>query len=1014
MRKSFVSLLSLVLFLGVLLTVGCGGGGGGGSSPVAATSDGSLADLRGQVTYNGNAVPKASVYLMKATSDEAEMSRRASVMGAAEPDFSVLTADGNGYQTTSDANGYYTFTQVPVGTYTVQALISPSIQVAQSVVLGSISNLDLALKPTGSISGKITMNGSPIQGIVYLEGTSYMSIAGLDGSFKILNVPVETIPYTLIPVLPGSYYSSVRVQTPAGQISASQQPAASVVQGGVRASSGIYTFKNSPVQVTPVAGTNTDLGTLELIAAMGTLTGTALIEGSNMHSGIYVSTSGSSAYTDSEGKYTLENVYFGQRTITFSKYYGSEDYTASTIVLVDSVATKTVATVTLLPEVPTTANVSGTITGIVAPGGQTQYPNSYIYLYQDGTQVDSRYLYVSGTTATYDFSEIATGAYSIVLQAYNNYQLASVAVTLAAGDAKTQDIALIWTKAAVSGTVTGVNSNYPATINLWKNGSIVDYQAGLYNNSTYCFVPLDPGVYSVAVDTNSGYTTASYAVSLSTGNQKSQNFSLTLNVPTVTAASFNPAGTTLTVTGTNFNSTNAEILVDDYPITVTSRTGTTGLEGNADSVIPGTHAIKVRNNAAVSSLPLSAIAKQFTVGPATTTSAIGMNSYTMNWNYLPGATQYLVYMNGTYVTSTTSYSYTFTGLTPNTAYTFGVEATGNGISNSPRTNVTVTTSRVFNAPIVYDSTRSIGTLVKSFVYGGYLYAIGNTGGSYSIVRYYLANPASPADAPVALQDPVMPGYSAVKDLYVDSTGVYVGWTESISVYLQRYNLAPTTPVNSYSASFPMAALGIKLKANNNSGVTAALQAVSWNSVGVASLTYLNTTLGAVATTAITLPVTPTTMEWTSYIGIGNSPRTALMISAGAGGYIVDSNPAFTASTTAFFSGSVDDLAGSPNLGYAWGGSGNIVHYVTNTITLVPGYLQTAFDANNRLYTITNTPYSIARYSAVGNREDGIALPNLESPAFGKRVIHYDAVNDQIVAIASAGSNLGVMTFPVQN
>ncbi|GEM_PF-6121457 len=528
---------------------------------------------------------------------------------------------------------------------------------------------------------------------------------------------------------------------------------------------------------------------------------------------------------------------------------------------------------------------------------------------------------------------------------------------------------------------------------------------------------ITPGVYTLSVSAP-GYSAFSTSITLAAGNN-TRNITLTPTFPTVSLVNY--AAPTVTVTGTRLGTAYLYIAPQggSYNTYTPTTQSANQLTLDVTAFNPGAYTVKAYGADGAVSAGSGSFSKPFTTGPATTTGTIGMTSYTMNWNYLLGATQYLVYMNGTYVTSTTSNSYTFTGLTPNTAYTFGVEAVGNGISNSPRTNVTVTTRRVFTAPVVYDSTRSIGTLEKSFVYNGYLYAIGSTSGVYSIVRYMLANPATPADPPVALQDPVMPGYSTVRDLYVDSSGVYVGWTESLSVYLQKYNLTPTTPVNTYSASFAMAAFGIKLKANNNTGVTAALQAVSWNSVGVASLTYFNTTpttLVAVATVAITLPVTPTAMEWTSYTSSGNSPRTALMISDGAGGYIVDSNPALTASTTSYFSGSAYDLAVSPNLGYAWGDSGDFgtVHYVTDSITLVPGYLQTAFDANNRLYTINNNPYSIARYSAVGNREDGIALPNLESPAFGKRVIHYDAVNNQVVVIAPANSNLGVMIFKVQN
>ncbi len=1020
MRKSFVSLLSLVLFLGVLLTVGCGGGGGGGSSPVATTSDGSLADLKGRVTYNGNAVSKATVYLMKTTSDETELSRRASILNSIEPDISVLTADGTGYQTTSDANGYYSFTQVPVGTYTVQALISPSIQISQPVVLGAISNLDLALKPTGSISGKITMDGDPVQGIVYLDGTSYMSIAGLDGSFKIMNVPVETTPYTLIPVIPGSYYSvrasSANAST-AGK--APSQPAISAVQGSVRASSsGIYTFKNAPVQVTPIAGQDYPLGTLELVAAEATITGIAKIPGATDNTGITVSTDGGSTETDANGNYTLEGIPYGQQTISFSGYSNGKSYATSTNVLVDS-PSKTINTVTLSEILPTTGNISGTITGIVAPAGQTQYPNSNINLYQNGEQVNSKYLYVSGTSASYDFSGIATGTYSIVIPAYNNYLLASVSITIAAGDNKTQDIALTWTKAAVSGTVTGVDYSHPATISLFQNGTLVTYNSNLYNSSTYYFI-VNPGVYSVSVDTMSGYAVASYAVTLATGNQKTQDFSLTQTFPVLSSpVTFNALGTQITVTGSRFTA-NSAIRIDGSSVT-TSYVSANQLTGTTNLINPGLHEVSVSNQGVLSNV-LTGIPKQFTASPTITAAGtLGMTSYTLNWNSLSGATNgYTVYMNGVSVTSTTSNSYTFTGLAPNTSYTFGVEATGySGMSASPRAEISITTSRVFNNPVIYNSNFNIGSLVRSFMFNGDLYAIGSRTTDIAIVKYSMATPNDGAVEGSMSLTPPMSG-AVIHDLYVDANGVYVGWgnLNSTVIYIQRYSLNLTGSAQAvYSSTFDSGFNAkIRIKGNNNTSYgNAKLQALFWNDYGIASLTYLDMNLGAIATMSINLPVTPTAMEWTSYISSGNSPRTALILSAYSPYvYVVDSNPAFTASTTAFFSGTADDLAGSPNLGYAWGGAGTI-HYVTNAITLVPGYQQTAFDANNRLYTINNSSsFSIARYSAVGNREDGIALPNLESPSFGKRVIHFDAANNQIVVIAPSGSNLGVMTFKVQN
>ncbi len=1039
MRKSFVALLSLALFFGVLLTVGCGGGGGGGgTSPVTPIADGSLADLNGKVTYLGKPVANAAVYLIKVTDQQSELSRRASLLTQPEPDFSVLTADGNGYQTTSDANGNYTFAQVPVGTYTLDASISPTIRVSQSVVVGAISNLDLALKPTGNISGKIILDGSPVQAMVFLQGTSYIGITDLAGSFTIMNVPVETTPYTLIPVMQNNYYpKSVRVApavTPIpGQMpAASPQPETLAVHGDVRASYGsVYTFKNSPVLVTPVAGTNTDLGTLELIAAVGTLTGTALIEGSNMHSGIYVSTSGSSAYTDSEGKYTLENVDFGQRTIYFTKYAGSDHYAASTSILVDSVTTKTIETVTLRTVAPTTGNISGTVSGIVAPGGQTQSPNGTIYLYQNGTQVDSQYLYISGTSATYNFSEVATGTYSVVIPAYNNYLLASAAITIAAGDDKTQNFTLSWTKAAVSGTVTGVDSSHPTAVSLFQNGSLVTYSSNLSNNSTYNFI-VNPGVYSVSVDTMSGYAAASYAVTLAAGNQKTQNFTLTQTFPILSTANFNTPGTQITVTGSRFTA-NSAILIDGSPVS-TSYVSATQLTGVTSGINPGLHEVSISNQGVMSNV-LSGIPKQFTASPTITAGTLGMTSYTLNWNPLSGATSgYTVYMNGVSLTTTADNSYTFTGLAPNTSYTFGVEATGySSIFASPRAVISVTTSRVFNTPQVYNSNYNIGDLVRSFMFEGYLYAIGTSGTTPAavrqIIRYDLSNPGTFPPAPQPLTDPFS-GYGSITDLYVDSSGVYIGWVNSSygpTVYLQRYTLnvsAPYSVQNTYSAGFTSTALGIKVKGNNdplNSGPT--LQAISWDNRGVASLTYLSNTLSVVGTPkTITLSNTEK-LEWASFMASGNVPRTAILTytySEFESCSIFDADPGLTTLQGREVGATPSDITGSPNLGFAMGIDSSL-YYVANGITHIPACTQVAFDNKNRLYTLTSSeaaPPSIARFSSVGNREDGIVLDSTPYPDFGIKLIHYDATNQQIVVLAHPpapdDSNLGVMIFKIQD
>ncbi|NEW09152.1 S8 family serine peptidase [Paenibacillus sp. SYP-B3998] len=58
------------------------------------------------------------------------------------------------------------------------------------------------------------------------------------------------------------------------------------------------------------------------------------------------------------------------------------------------------------------------------------------------------------------------------------------------------------------------------------------------------------------------------------------------------------------------------------------------------------------------------------------------DSLTISWNPVNGANSYLIQKNGTPITSTNGNSYTFTGLTPNTSYMFGVAASNStGTSN---------------------------------------------------------------------------------------------------------------------------------------------------------------------------------------------------------------------------------------------------------------------------------------------------------------------------------------------
>lgn len=1036
MRKSFVSLLSLVLLLGVILSVGCGGGGGG-TSPVAATSDGSLADLTGRVTYNGNAVPKAAVYLMKATGEETELSRRASVMAQAEPDFSILTADGNGYQTTSDANGYYSFTQVPVGTYTVQALISPSIQVSQPVVLGAISNLDLALKPTGSISGTLTLDGSPIQAMVFLQGTSYIGITDLSGSFKILNVPVETTPYTLIPVVPStSYPASVRASLSgagsANKAPASQQPLASPVQGSILASpyGSVYTFKDSPIQVTPVAGTNTDLGTLELMIAMGTLTGIAQIEGATMHSGIYVSTSGSSAYTDSEGKYTLENVYFGLRTVSFSKYYGSENYTASKDVLVDSVATKTVDTVTLQPESATTAQVDVSLAGLTGAGGYVYYyvynqdnPDSYLYYGYNSNPATSSYNLDPGTY----YVRITPGSdYTLLNPAAGSTDLLA-SITVAAGGNASFVARLQYNKADLSGTVSGIDANYPVSYAYLNPGGYSAYISG----GSFSFTGITPGAYTLSIS-SPGYTTYSSAITLAAG-ANSRSATLTPIFPTVSGVT---PGSTITITGTRFDVSTASVYIAPQggsysSYTAATRTATQ-MTYNVSSFAPGAYTVKARGADGAISTNSGTFSNTFSAGPSLTSSAaqIGTSTYNVVWNTLTGATGYVVSQTGgpSYTVGVVN-SQLFTGLQPNSNYTFTIYALGNGISNSPVSSISITTKTVFATPVAYDSGISLTSLKQSCMNNGFLYVLDEVSFEYTykLIRFDLRNPTS---AGATTTYTISTSLTTPSCIFANDSYVYVGWRSGTQISLTQYSASTLAPTgNTFTSNFSASAGGIKLVADPNSA--SQLIACTWGSSGtnVASVTWLNSTTlaaGSPAQQPMNLTGTITGFEWVKFTGSDSTPYIVMLYNTSEapnqGTFVVYDATLTTKFESGSTSGSAFDLTAAPTTGYVWSDYG--IHYRNPPApygTNITYQGQAVTDGSGRYYIYQNSSgsmNSIIRYNAAEGRVTG--SPEFfggYTASFGNRMVHYDAANTQVVVLKPkdpTNSNLMALTFSTRD
>ncbi|NLF96365.1 MAG: carboxypeptidase regulatory-like domain-containing protein, partial [Candidatus Riflebacteria bacterium] len=196
LRRS--ALLLTCLFVLSLAIIGCGGGGGGTANPAGPTASSvETASLSGTVLFDSVPLANASVYLYKSekapTIGMTQMPALRSSLIAQQ-----LISDG-AYSTTTNGAGVYSFTDVPVGQYTLIAVKDENHQFAQTgVLLGQVTSLDAQLTPTGKIGGRVTaMIGTSEQGaaavFVYVSGTSYIALTDASGYFVINNVPSNAL-----------------------------------------------------------------------------------------------------------------------------------------------------------------------------------------------------------------------------------------------------------------------------------------------------------------------------------------------------------------------------------------------------------------------------------------------------------------------------------------------------------------------------------------------------------------------------------------------------------------------------------------------------------------------------------------------------------------------------------------------------------------------------------------------------------------------------------------------------
>lgn len=186
----------LLMLMATILMIGCGGGGGS-SNPASSSTVGNATVSGAVYDLNNKPVNGASVRMVLAsnalldamTKNNGLASARAAVAfrlsAGAQTEFNGLT----------DAAGKYTFTGVPEGDYTLSAVTPDGAQIITNLAVraSSVPAPDMVLKPLGTISGQVTLNGAGVAGaVVYAKGTSFAAITDASGNYKISGVPAST------------------------------------------------------------------------------------------------------------------------------------------------------------------------------------------------------------------------------------------------------------------------------------------------------------------------------------------------------------------------------------------------------------------------------------------------------------------------------------------------------------------------------------------------------------------------------------------------------------------------------------------------------------------------------------------------------------------------------------------------------------------------------------------------------------------------------------------------------
>lgn len=412
------------------------------------------------------------------------------VQGGGDPSSLVVYLEGTSYVAVTSANGAFSLSNIPVGSYTIMALkagYTLAIPLPVTIVVGENTYptpIQMIYTPTGgtttqstgNISGTVVLeaNADPSFVIVYLEGTSFVSITNGSGSFQLTDIPVGQ--YNLVANKAG-------FQTP------------------------------SSIAVTVSPGVNNAIGTISLLktsptgsAITAAINGTAQLKNQSDHSSIRIQFVNTPwvITVDRTGNYTFSGIPLGTYRLKF--YYNSSAFPPSWMpafydIDITQPAMASIPSQILLPlsEVKGTLNLS--VSGAFSSVNINLLDENAVFL--------KSYTFSSVGTTTID---LPSGTYQLQLDPTGGYLAANPAqlapFTITTGQTINRIIDISRGNGVIGLNVTGIpeisGKSYPVTMQLLRDSDNTLIGGLTFNSSqTALLTGISDGQYKWAISPSS-------------------------------------------------------------------------------------------------------------------------------------------------------------------------------------------------------------------------------------------------------------------------------------------------------------------------------------------------------------------------------------------------------------------------------------------------------------------------------------------------------------------------------